>query len=133
MNNTPPRILTRSLPDGIEDEFYQVLVEFEEDSGAYYRIRSDGVWLTIDERYLTWRPGNGDNGIYFLEIEYDDNNGGIDYVNLILNVTPVDDSPVIINSLQNIDMLEDTTYILDLNDWVLDPDDELNYYSFQGN
>jgi len=134
VNNTPPVILTNVLPIGTEDEEYEVVIDFIEEEGGVWNFSSNATWLEFDDYNvsISGTPENGDDGSYWVNLSISDGNGGSDEVNLSFSVEAVDDLPELVTALKNLDMVEDTEYLLDLSNWVVDVDDDLLNYSYKG-
>ncbi|MBN1538660.1 MAG: right-handed parallel beta-helix repeat-containing protein [Candidatus Thermoplasmatota archaeon] len=134
VNNTPPRILTYRLPNATEDHTYEYHIEFKEEEGAVWSCHSNASWLEFgaEEVSISGTPLNSDVGTCFVHLNFSDNNGGSHDINLSLEVTGVDDPPEILIPLENIQLNEDESYQLDLSRWVVDQDDAILEYSYQG-
>ena len=133
VNNTPPVILSENIPNATEDEDFHFFIEYEEEIGSSWNISTNAYWLYLDpiEISLSGTPLNDDVGDFFVLLNYSDGNGGYDEVNLSASVIGVDDPPRIVDALENIEIMEDETFVLDLSGWVEDVDNELTDYTFR--
>lgn len=90
--NTPPQITTISPLDwAIEGNQYvfDFNAEDEGEGDAQWSIDTNGTWLTIDPNtgVLTGLPTTTDVGMFWVNISFDDGNGGYDSLNFTITVT----------------------------------------------
>jgi hypothetical protein len=129
--NDAPEILTESLPDATEDEFYSFIMNATDmdptnDLISWSLENTDLVTLEIISTTgnLSFTPSNGDVGDHWAVIRATDTFGAYDEVNLSFTVMNTNDDPVIETiSLPN--AIEDQEYWFVLNGTDIDPTDDV--------
>jgi len=98
-SNHAPIIETISIPDAVEDEPYDIpFVALDEDLDEFtWTLSGAGDWLTMDPVLgtVSGTPRNADVGAYTLTVNVSDGVGGYDQVTVSLNVTNVNDAPLV--------------------------------------
>jgi hypothetical protein len=122
--NTPPHIITEPKRECYEKEEYLLNMDSDDDGqgNISWSLMTSSSFLTIDRKTgnLSGTPMEGDEGVYLVNVQVQDGNGGSD--NLIFNLTVVgrNDRPQIITS--DITQIEqDTPFKRDYD--VFDPDE----------
>jgi hypothetical protein len=114
--NTPPQITTISPLDwAIEGNQYvfDFNAEDEGEGNAQWSVDTNGTWLTIDPNtgVLTGTPTTTDVGMYWVNISFDDGNGGFDSLNFTITVT--DSSSPLADAGPDDTTFEDAIYTFD--------------------
>ncbi|UCE36686.1 MAG: putative Ig domain-containing protein [Thermoplasmata archaeon] len=114
--NTQPHITNTPDDFAIEDMLHIDDFNCDDDGqgNITYYLVTNATWLNIDpvEGILSGTPDNSHVGWFWINVSVNDGNGGIDYRNYTLNVSDVNDPPVI----TTIDLefaLEDSLYYVD--------------------
>lgn len=100
--NDPPTILTTSIPEAVEDQLYNVMIEGEDidptgDTFTWEIVSSDIEFLTINSTtgWLKGMPENEDVGTFELTISASDDKGGNSWATFDFVVLDINDLPVI--------------------------------------
>ncbi|MCK5772193.1 MAG: hypothetical protein KAH57_00245 [Thermoplasmata archaeon] len=113
--NDDPMITTDDVLTAPEDQYYSVDYNANDIDPTLdemtWDLSSDADWLSIDPvtGWLNGTPENNDVGIYDMILTVSDGNGGEDTISFILNITNVNDPPVI-TTLPQTGSLEDAEY-----------------------
>jgi alpha-glucosidase len=131
--NDPPLIEKTYLPDIFEDDpfVFQFNPIDPDDDNFFWELHSNASFLGINESSgrISGIPGDTSGGSYFVNVSVSDSSGGRDFLNLSLNVTGINDIPVILGSGE-INLVEDSPFIYRFE--VSDPDQD-TFESFQWN
>ncbi|MCK5560622.1 MAG: putative Ig domain-containing protein, partial [Thermoplasmata archaeon] len=99
VTNVAPAIITSDLVTVDEDSYYYNDYDSDDDGqgSITWSLSTNAEWLTLDEGtgVLTGTPGNDEVGVYWVNIEVEDGNGGIGTTNFNLEVINTNDPPVI--------------------------------------
>jgi hypothetical protein len=119
VKNTPPQIITTDNLTAIEDEYYEVIYEFEDidivniGQPCHWEFKTNANWLDFDliTGKLSGTPGNNDVGEYWVFIAVNDTID-IVFTNFTLTILDVNDLPIILtNNVESIN--EDELYEVD--------------------
>ena len=124
VKNAPPEILTADRTTALEDVRYRVDYNSSDDgqgSISWSLLADTAPWLSINETsgVLEGLPDNDDVGEHAVRVSVEDGNGGLDWTSFMLNVTNMNDRPVITTG-DVTNATEDVLYVVDYE--VLDPD-----------
>jgi parallel beta-helix repeat protein len=139
--NDPPIIITKELPDAVEDHLYITLIRAvdpdpTDDILTWEIVNTNVHTFTITETTgaLIGSPIQDDVGIRWIEIEVSDGNGGITTANFTVIINGTNDKPEIIDPNFSIILNEDDTDTeFDLHDLFVDAEgDQMNFTHDQG-
>ncbi len=137
IENTRPKITTPNNTTAIEDEYFEVIYDYEDLDEVYggqslfWKFETDALWLqfNLTTGILNGTPDNYDVGVYWVNITINDT-VEIDFVNYSILVNNVNDAPEIITPL-NLTPIEDVYYELVFN--AIDVDNLVLYWSITTN
>jgi hypothetical protein len=136
--NDDPIITTTLIPEAAnEDSLY--FIDFEamdiDPTGDTFTwdFTSNATWLMIDSATgnLTGTPDDPDIGSFWVNVTVSDGNGGFDTINFTINVTNINDIPIIITT-DLTTATEDLLYSVDYEATDADPTDDILTWSLIG-
>ncbi|MGA1872966.1 MAG: NosD domain-containing protein [Thermoplasmatota archaeon] len=132
VENVPPKVLGSDKPFALEDRPYENDYASTDDGqgNITWSIHTNCTWVRLDTANgtLSGTPLNEDVGQVFVNLSVDDGNGGSDFRNFTVTVANTNDAPIGIMEILDLDMMEDTTRTLELDELFTDPDgDDLEF------
>ena len=97
--NDPPEIRYNIINNAVENEIFnlQYIITDIDPTGdtLNFDFKSNAGWLSFDETFWTISgvPGNGDAGIYWVNLTVLDDKGGISYSNITISTIGVNTEP----------------------------------------
>lgn len=134
--NDDPIIETQDITTVIEDTFYEVDYDgFDVDPTGdtlIWSLSTNAEWLKLNGNILSGQsPTNEYGTFYWINITLSDGIGGLDWTNFTLEITPMNDGPVL-NFEPEINATEDITYIQNLTAFDIDGKDSLTWRLLYG-
>jgi hypothetical protein len=127
--NDPPFIITDTLPDATEGDFYEITVLAKDPDhppdNILFEIETDRSFLTIDPEtgVLSGIPDQEDVGEVSVDVTVKDDGGLSTTMEFTFNVINVNDPPQAIDTEKLFSVLEDSIdFPVNLSDLFLDPD-----------
>ncbi len=131
VENTDPVLLTPDIVTVKEDFYYHNNYNSTDDGQGNIRWSMDtnAAFLSMNERtgLLNGTPGNNDVGLWWVDVTVHDGNGGTANSHFVLEVTNINDPPVI-NTTDLTEVKQDDLYSVVYNATDIDPDDELHWF-----
>jgi hypothetical protein len=129
--NDPPMIETANIENATEDVLYSIdynATDIDLTSDVLtWNISTTADWLAFNSTTgnLTGTPENEDVGCYWVKIDIDDGVGGSNSTEFFLEVSNVNDDPIITTSQVTTNAFEDKLYVLDFDAIDVDPTDDV--------
>ena len=125
-----------SNEDVIRNNIFNLNDYFNDPDGDLLRFSFTGnsnINITINNGNVSFVPKKDFFGRETVIFTASDGNLSSNSNNIILDIKNVNDMPVLINNIPDLEFDEDTTFNLNLNDYFNDPDGDLLRFSFTGN
>ncbi len=128
--NDAPYFITQQFPDAIEDEDYELLVEVDDidptNDIIIWEVNGTNLDILQINKYsglITFQPGNDDVGEYWALISISDGQGGYVNRNYTLNITNINDDPVL-SVIEDLYVTEDEEFHIQMEGFDIDSDSD---------
>ncbi|NOZ81487.1 MAG: tandem-95 repeat protein [DPANN group archaeon] len=131
--NDPPVITSAAITSAVEDTNYSYDVEAYDPEGSDLTFSldqsPDGMQIDPASGLITWQPENKDVGSHPIVVRASDNSSGNTLQEFTIDVSNVNDAPVLTQDVPDQTWDEDAVHTLNLSDYFADVDagDELCY------